>query len=103
MSSYQLIEEINEQVRRHVMEMDRVSADKLGMDIRAGYRLYVDDECIVVDKDADRALQYYGGFEYVDKEYRQEMGDFVFYFRDDDRVNGHLETYESQEETEETE
>jgi hypothetical protein len=43
-------------------------------------------------------MQYYGGFEYVDKDYRYEMGDYVFYTVDDDRVGGHVDSYYEQKE-----
>jgi hypothetical protein len=98
MSIYSIIDEINDQVHTHVMDnMTTVTADKLGLDIRAGYRLFVDDECIAVSVDNDRGLQYYGGFEYVNAEYRTQVGDWVFYSREDDRVNGHLERFEQKE------
>jgi hypothetical protein len=94
MSIYQIIDSINDQVYTHVMDnMTKVRADKLGLDIRAGYTLYVDDECIAVSMDNDRSLQYYGGFEYIDKEYRSQVGDWVFYNREDDRVNDCLERF----------
>jgi hypothetical protein len=31
-------------------------------------------------------LEYYGGFEYVDDEYKIRMGDFIVYMNEDDRV-----------------
>jgi hypothetical protein len=43
-------------------------------------------------------MQYYGGFEYVYKEYRHEMGDYVFYLAEDDRVGGHIDSYYEQKE-----
>ena len=80
-----------------VQKMEKVKANKLGLDIRAGYTLYIDEECIIVDKNDDRMLQYYGGFEYVDKEYRIEIGDYVIYSNCDDRVSDCLERYYDKE------
>lgn len=57
----------------------------LGLDERCG-KLYVGDDFLAVSVGADRWLQYYGGFEYIEKEYRQQIGDYVFYSVDADRV-----------------
>jgi len=102
MSIYSLIESVNDQVYTHVEDnMTKVRAEQLGLDPRAGYSVHVDDECIAVSTDNDRSLQYYGGFDYVDKEYRTEMGGYVFYNREANRVNDCLERFtESQVEAE---
>jgi hypothetical protein len=92
-SIYDFIEDVNEKLFRRTDNMTRVSADKLGLDIRAGYNLYIDEECIIVDRHYDRMLQYYGAFEYVDKEFRNEIGDYVIYTNGDDRVLNCLERY----------
>lgn len=97
-SMFDLIEDVETRTRRFVNDnMDLVPASDLGLDIRCG-RLFVNDEGIAVSKDSDRTLQYYGGFEYVDKDYRFEMGEFVFYSVDDDRVREHVETFFTEEE-----
>ena len=96
-SVYDMTEAIVEVVERNVRDnFEMVSADRLGLDIRAGYKLFVNEDAIAVAKHNDRTLQYYGGFEYVDSEYRVEMGDFVFYMCDDERVREHIETYYSE-------
>jgi len=87
------IEEVKETADNIVWEMTQVSADRLGLDIRAGGRLWVSKDCIVVRKGNDRSLQYYGGFEYVDKDCRVELGDYVVYTSDDDRVRDHIEAW----------
>lgn len=72
-----------------------VKASELGLDDRC-YGLYViPGEAIACRKRNDRTLQYYGGFEYVDAEYRSEIGDWVFYGANDDRVAGHLDRYDA--------
>lgn len=88
LSAIDFVDEINEKVRRYVSKLTEVKAEELGLDRRAGWTLWVDEDhtCIVIPKDRDGSLQYYGGFEYIDKEYRNEMGDYVFYSRDTDRV-----------------
>ena len=101
-STQNFLDEMNEQVRQHVQHsFKEVRADKLGLDIRAGYRLFINDEAIAVSKNDDRSLQYYGGFEYVDKEYRLEVGDYVFYVQDDDRVTNCIERWQEEETVEE--
>ena len=66
-------------------EMMRVCASELGLDERCGY-VYVNEDCIVVQYNYTRGLEYYGGFEYVDDEYKIRMGDFIVYMNEDDRV-----------------
>jgi hypothetical protein len=87
-------EEMTEKARRFLQQMTEVSAKELGLDPRSFYGVaYVDQSAIVLMKEQDRKLQYYGGFEYVDKDYRREVGDYVFYLAEDDRVRGHLDRY----------
>lgn len=96
MELYELIETIELSVERHInknMTQITPARDNIGLDPRSAYTLYVSGEAIAVPKSCDRTLQYYGGFEYVDKEYRKELGDYVFYLADDDRVMGHIEQY----------
>ncbi len=63
---------------------------------RAANRLWIGSDFIAVRKHDDRSLQYYGGFEYVDKEHRTECGEYVFYSTEDDRVQGHHECFEQE-------
>lgn len=96
----ELIESINEKIDHMTADMETVSADKLGLDIRAGHRLHINEDCIIVEKQNDRSLQYYGGFEYIDKSCRQEIGDYVIYLLDDDRVNRCLDRFYGEVEAE---
>jgi hypothetical protein len=99
-SVFDLIDDVETKTRRFVNDnMDMVPASDCGLDPRCG-RLFISDEGIAVSKDSDRSLQYYGGFEYVDKDYRHELGDFVFYSIDDERVRDHVETFFKEEEVE---
>ena len=89
-----MMDAVNEVVERNVaIKMTTVNADQLGLDIRAGYRLYVDENYIVVHVNNARPLDYYGGFEYVDSSCVQIIGDYKFYSSEDDRVQGHIEHY----------
>ena len=92
MDLFDLIDDVTELTDTFVGKMGKVNPEQLGLDNRCG-SLFITPDCIGTYKDRDRALQYYGGFEYVDKEFRHEMGDYVFYSHEDDRIQGHLETY----------
>ena len=93
MNLFKLIDEVTELTDSYVGgNMELVPANRLGLDPRCG-KVFVSPDCIAIHKANDRAVQYYGGFEYVDKEFRHEMGDYVFYSHEDDRIQGHLETY----------
>ena len=74
----EMIDEIQYAVERHVQGLRRVSANELGLDIRCG-RVYIDRAERVIVSDNSRSLDYYGGFEYIDKECRTQLGDYVIY------------------------
>ena len=90
--------ETNQKVEAIIEEMREVKPEELGLDKRAGLRLYIDEEYISVKNDSDlKNLRYYGGFEYVDEQYVQAIGDYVFFHAEDERVAGHLAEYVMQE------
>lgn len=72
----------------------KVRADALGLDPRAGYCLYVNEDAIAVEVSNVMQLDYYGGFEYVSKYSRKESCGYVFYMRDDDRVEYAIEKWQ---------
>jgi len=81
---FEALEEIEEQVNQLVSEhMTCCNAADLGLDPRAGYRIYVADGMLAVDADTNRILRYYGGFEYIDAQFVKHMGNWVFYIEDD--------------------
>jgi hypothetical protein len=92
MDLFDLIDNVTELTDTFVGNMGKVNPEQLGLDHRCG-SLFITPDCIGTYKERDRALQYYGGFEYVDIEYRYEFGDYVFYSSADNRVRGHLEDY----------
>jgi hypothetical protein len=73
-----VVDEVTYGVERFVAGMERVSADKLGLDIRCG-RVYISRDDRVIVTDNPRSLDYYGGFEYIDKECRTQLGDYTIY------------------------
>jgi hypothetical protein len=92
MDLFELIDEVTELTDNYVAQMWLVDSNQLGLDHRCG-KLFANADCIAVYKGNDRTLQYYGGFEYVNLDFRYEMGDYVFYSSEDNRVQVHLEKY----------
>ena len=78
-----VLDAVNRVVDAYVAKMKEARSTEFGLDSRAGYSLHYDDNCLVTPRREDRSLQYYGGFEYIDKECRREIGDWVVYMRDD--------------------
>ena len=89
-----ITERANELAEDIIADATQVRTSVLGIDARAARNLFVGGDYIAVDKAADGSLQYYGGFEYVDKEYRVELGGYVFYGAGDSRVADHLSRLE---------
>ena len=65
----------------------------LGLDRRAASSCWVGEDYIAVAVRDDRTLQYYGGFEYVEKSCRVECGEYVFYSIEDGRVADHHDQF----------
>jgi hypothetical protein len=89
----QMCAEIDSMVEEFLQGATEVRAEQVGLDPRAAYRLYITRDHIIAESGEDRTLQYYGGFEYVNQEYRRELGDYVFYSREDSRVDRHLSQF----------
>lgn len=97
-SVYDLIDDVNDRMQQLVNCMESACGyDELGLDPRAG-RVWIDRECIVTLN--PRVLNYYGGFEYVDSEYVQQLGDYTVYLADADRVQECIEKFFRREVTE---
>ena len=92
MDLFELIDEVTELTDAFVGKMVKVNPEQLGLDNRCG-SLFITPDCIGVYKESDRALRYYGGFEYINDGNRHEMGDYVFYSREATRVDEALEYY----------
>ena len=92
MELFDLIDSVSELTDTFVGDMVKVNPEQLGLDNRCG-SLFITPDCIGTYKDRDRALRYYGGFEYINDGNRHEMGDYVFYSREATRVDEALEYY----------
>ena len=99
-SAYDMIDAINEVVERNIRSnFEQTNADRLGLDIRAGYRIYVNEEFVATTDKGP--LEYYGGFEYIDKEAVTTIGDYTFYNGDDSRVRECIDAFYERESAEE--
>jgi tetrahydromethanopterin S-methyltransferase subunit H len=76
----QIQEQVNELVENALFDCHKmVNGQRTGIDERALYNCwYNDHEVIVLTRNA-KALDYYGGFEYVDPEYRMVIGNYTVY------------------------
>ena len=92
---YDLIDSVSEEAEALVADMTEVrDISVLGLDPRAAARMWVNNDCVAVRAGSDRSLQYYGGFEYVDSDYRKDFGEFVFYLAEDSRVQDCIDNLE---------
>ena len=99
---YDLMNEINSKVDRLINEEFReVTPQELGLDPRAGYHLFINEEYIAVGNGNRRSLDYYGGFEYVDEEHVTVLGEYIFYSADCERIQRHLDSVFNPEKEEE--
>ena len=87
-----LLEEIGDRIDEIAENIDWANADEIGLDIRAG-RVKVSPEGILVPEPRVRTLEYYGGFEYVDRNNVYKLGKYTFYSRGDQRVAEAIEYY----------
>jgi len=91
---WQLQEQIEQMVDQYFEDAgaQRVSAEEVGLDSRAGYVFVSTEEGWIASR-VTRSLEHYGGFEYIDIEYRVTVGEITFYSSDDSRVADALEYY----------
>lgn len=84
-----VVEEVTEQAIRKLAT--EYQPEQLGLDKRC-YSVLVDSEfsCIIVEGSTG-AINYYGGFEYIEDEYISRIGNYTIYHEDSDRVRDHLD------------
>jgi hypothetical protein len=96
----QLFKEFEEAIDSLVVSMTidarAVRPEDLDLDPRVATALYVQNGCIIANKRDDDNLQYYGGFEYVEKEHRLTLGHYVIYSSDSHRVRDHVANLETE-------
>ena len=94
---YKLNETIEKAVQKYIEESDAVEIgahglEELGLDFRCGRILISVDEGFVAACNS-RSIEYYGGWEYIDSEYKLDAGDYRFYDREADRVDAVIRYY----------
>ena len=92
----ELESKVNDMVSEYIETMEVTKANQLGLDPRAGAVLFLNDDGIAVYVGNDKALRYYGGFEYINDMDRTQLGDYVFYSNRATRVDECLEFYMSE-------
>lgn len=89
------LDEVNDALKTLLQGFDRVRAEEIGLDERSSYGpLWINEDYIIATEASARQLNYYGGFEYVEKDCVQRVGDYVLYSREDSRVNDHIRRWE---------
>lgn len=97
MSSFDNIrEEMNNFVNSLIKENAKLVSDeqqtRWPLDWRAlPNRMYITDDALIVPKTFTRVLNYYGGFEYVDAEHCYNLGEYVMFSAESERVQEVLE------------
>ena len=90
--------ELQEQIEKLVDQYfedasaQRVSAEDVGLDLRAGYLFVSTEEGWIASRNT-RTLEYYGGFEYIGEDYKVTVGEITFYSADHSRVADAIEYY----------
>ena len=64
----------NELAEEALLSAGEYRPEALGLDYRAAHTIHVGTGFLAVTREADRTLQYYGGFEYVKPEHRLQLG-----------------------------
>ena len=84
---------VNAYINEH---FSQVSATELGLDRRAGNRLYVNNEAVAVEDNGRTQLDFYGAFEDVQGSSRIEFNGFTFYLRDNSLVLQHIKFWQKE-------
>jgi predicted homoserine dehydrogenase-like protein len=90
----QMIEAVDTVVERNIRALaTETKPENLGLDRRAGYRVLVTEDAVIVEASERGPLDYYGGFEYVDSNCVTVLGSYVIYSAQDERVKEGLDVY----------
>lgn len=93
MEFYEMIAEVEGKVAEFIDTATRINPEICGLDRRAGFNIFITEDVIACRRSDDKSLQYYGGFEYVQDEFRSVLGDYVFYDGQDERVQEHIQKW----------
>jgi len=76
----------------NAVEIGAHGLEELGLDFRCG-RIYVSVDCDFVAASNTSSIEYYGGWEYIDSEFKFDAGDYRFYDREANRVDAVIQYY----------
>ena len=91
---WELERQVENLVMQYLEESDAVyvSADALGLDYRCGsIHVSVSEDFIAVN--STYSIEYYGGFEYIDSDYKTTIGHITFYSGEHSRVRDAIAYY----------
>ena len=91
---WELHEAIQKLVNDYLADIDavEVSAEAVGLDPRCG-NVWVSTQDRWIAVSGNSRIDYYGGFEYIDHDLKDVIGDMTFYCGDASRVEDALEFY----------
>ena len=91
---WELEQQVEELVNSYIEESEAVcvNADQAGLDYRCGMvYISVADDFVAVS--GNRSIDYYGGFEYIDSDYKTVIGNMTFYSGEHSRVRDCIDYY----------
>ena len=91
---WELEQKVEELVNKYIEESEAVcvNADQAGLDYRCGMvYISVADDFVAVS--GNYSIDYYGGFEYIDSDYKTTIGNMTFYSGEHSRVRDCIEYY----------
>jgi hypothetical protein len=94
---YKLEQTIENAVKQYIEESNVVEIgarglEELGLDYRCGRILISVDEGFVAAC-SPRSIEYYGGWEYIDSEFKLDAGGYCFYDKEASRVDSVIQYY----------
>ena len=90
-----IIDETNDKIKAELTTnaYTKVTAKMIGLSSQVGGDIWISEDDIVIKSSAKASIDYYGGFEYVRKDYVTMIGDYVVYSIDDSRILDCIEFY----------
>ena len=76
----------------NAVEIGSRGLEELGLDFRCG-RIYISVDGDFVAACNPRSIEYYGGWEYIDSEFKLDAGNYRFYDREAGRVDAVIRYY----------
>jgi hypothetical protein len=91
---WELEQKVEELVMQYLEESGAVcvGADMVGLDYRSG-RVHISVEEDFIAVNGTYSIEYYGGFEYIDSDYKTTIGHITFYSGEHSRVRDAIDYY----------